>query len=79
MGLSHKRYVCSCFIEGMSVTLYWLFNYYLQMDERWRIEKMTAENDNLNRKLHVDKRWERNKLYIHIWTFTNEDKIGWFT
>ena len=56
MGLSHKRYVCSCFIEGISLTLYLLFNYCLQMDERWRIEKMTAENDNLNRKLHVDKR-----------------------
>ena len=55
-GLSNIRYVSRCIIEETSLTFYGLFNYCLQMDGKWRIEKMAAENNKLNRKLRVDKR-----------------------
>ena len=31
-GLSNRKYVSSCIIQGTSLTFYSLFNYHLQMD-----------------------------------------------
>ena len=67
-GLSNKRYVSICIIEDMSVTFYWLFIYCLQMDEGWRMQKTTTENDREpEQEPSCEKRWVWNKVYILNW------------
>ena len=59
-GLSNKRYVSSCIIEDSSLTIYWLFIYCLQMDERQRIEDGGCGR----RQLKMIKNLERYVIFI---------------
>ena len=43
-GLSNRKYVSSCIIQGTSLTFYSLFIYYLQMDSGCRMQD--SEDDN---------------------------------
>ena len=68
-GLSNKRCVSICIIEDTSLTFDWFFIYCLQLDEGWRMQKTTTENDREpEQEPSCEKRWVWNNVYILNWT-----------
>ena len=67
------------FKTSLSYFTDYLFTVYRWMKDAGRkMQKITTDNENLNRNLHVKKRWVWNKAYIHNWTCIRENKIDRF-